>query len=121
MKLCSACLLGAKCAYDGEGNLSKKVLGLLKDEILIPVCPEVFGGLNVPREPSEIQGGNGREVLEEKARVVMKNGRDVTQNFLEGAKKALKIARVFNIDKAILKQRSPSCGKEDSITFSQTI
>lgn len=98
--LCGACLLGVKCRYDGKDKLNKKVLGLAKRKILIPVCPEQLGGLPTPREPAE-QRGN---------KVITKSGKDVTQNFRKGAKEVLKIAKLFNIKEAILKQRSPSCG-----------
>ena len=100
MKLCSACLLGIKCRYDGKSKLNKKVIALSKREILIPVCPEQLGGLPTPREPSEQKG----------KKVVTKLGKDVTKNFKNGAKEVLKLAKRFNIKEAILKQRSPSCG-----------
>lgn len=100
MRLCSACLLGIKCKYDGTGNRNEKVLKLGKKEILIPVCPEQFGGLPTPREPSEQRG----------KKVVTKSGKDVTKNFKRGAKEVLKLAKLLGIKKAILKQRSPSCG-----------
>jgi uncharacterized protein YbbK (DUF523 family) len=100
MRLCSACLLGVKCRYNGESALNKKVVALLKTEVLIPVCPEQLGGLPTPREPAEIVGG----------RVLTKSGKDVTENFERGAMETLKIAKLFNIKEAILKQGSPSCG-----------
>ena len=98
--LCSACLLGIKCRYDGKSNPNKKVIGLFKKEILIPVCPEQLGGLPTPREPAE-QRGN---------KVIAKSGIDVTYNFKKGAREVLKLAKLFGIKEAILKQRSPSCG-----------
>jgi len=100
MKLCSACLLGIKCRYDGKNKPNKKVLELAKKEILIPVCPEQLGGLSTPREPAEQKG----------KKVITKSGKDVTKNFVRGAKQVLKIAKLFGIKEAILKQRSPSCG-----------
>lgn len=100
MKLCSACLLGVKCRYDGKSALNKKVVTLLKSEILIPVCPEQLGGLPTPREPAEIVG----------KRVITRSGVDVTENFVRGARETLRIAKMFNIGEAILKQGSPSCG-----------
>jgi len=100
MKLCSACLLGIKCRYDGKSKPNKKVLELAKKEILIPVCPEQLGGLSTPREPAEQKG----------KKVITKSGKDVTKNFVRGAKQVLKIAKLFGIKEAILKQRSPSCG-----------
>ena len=100
MKLCSACLLGIKCRYDGKSKPNKKVLELAKKEILIPVCPEQLGGLSTPREPAEQKG----------KKVITKSGKDVTKNFVRGAKQVLKIAKLFGIKEAILKQRNPSCG-----------
>ena len=113
MKLCSACLLGIKCRYDGKDNLNEKVVELAKREKLIPVCPERLGGLPTPREPAEIQGN----------RVVTYSGKDVTEYFERGAKKVLKIAKLLGIKEAILKQKSPSCGsgKIYDGTFSGTI
>lgn len=99
--LVSACLLGERCRYDGESKPCGKVLALRERYHLVPVCPEVLGGLTTPRVPSEICG----------ERVLMKNGRDVTENYHTGAQKALAIAREHGCDTAILKERSPSCGK----------
>ena len=100
LKLCSACLLGMNCRYNGKNKLNKKVLRLTKKEILIPVCPEIFGGLPTPREPAEQRGKT----------VITKTGKDVTEYFKKGAKEVLKIAKLFNAKEAILKQESPSCG-----------
>ncbi|MEM1551879.1 MAG: DUF523 domain-containing protein [Candidatus Bathyarchaeia archaeon] len=100
MKLCSACLLGIKCRYDGRDALNEKVIELLKTEILIPVCPEQLGGLPTPREPAEIRD----------ERVITRSGKDVTENFKRGAEEVLKIAKLFDIKEAVLKQGSPSCG-----------
>jgi len=100
MKLCSACLLGVNCRYDGRNALNKKVVELLEKETLIPVCPEQLGGLSTPREPAEIVG----------KRVITSSGRDVTENFMRGARETLKIAKLFGVKEAVLKQGSPSCG-----------
>ena len=103
MKICSACLLGIKCRYDDKIKPNKKLLKLAKKEVLIPVCPEQLGGLSTPREPSQIVGGS-------KVKIMTETGKDVTKNFIRGAKEVLKLAKLFNIKEAILKQRSPSCG-----------
>jgi uncharacterized protein YbbK (DUF523 family) len=100
MKLCSACLLGIKCRYDGGDKANEKVLELAKREILVPVCPEQLGGLSTPREQTEPKGD----------RVVTKSGVDVTDIFEKGAEQVLKIAKAKGIKSAILKQKSPSCG-----------
>jgi len=100
MKLCSACLLGIKCRYDGKSKINEKVLGLAKKEVLIPVCPEQLGGLPTPRESSERKGG----------KVFFKSGKDATDNLKKGAEEVLKLAKLFDAKEAIFKQRSPSCG-----------
>lgn len=75
------------------------------------VCPEVDGGLDTPRPPAEIVGGDGRAVLEGRARVVTARGADVTAAYVAGAHRALEAARRSGATSAILKARSPSCGK----------
>jgi len=100
MKLCSACLLGVNCRYNGKNALNKKVVELLEKETLIPVCPEQLGGLPTPREPAEIVG----------KRVITRSGKDVTENFMRGARETLRIAKLFGVKEAVLKQGSPSCG-----------
>ena len=110
-KLCSACLLGAKCRFDSKSKANKKIIELSKKETLIPVCPEHLGGLPTPRESAGIHGGTGYDVLEGKATVrTVNNGTDVTENFVKGANAVLQIAKCMNIKEVILKQKSPSCG-----------
>jgi len=113
MKLCSACLLGIRCRYDGKSKPDKKIIGLSEKEALIPVCPEQLGGLPTPRENSEING----------KKVITASGKDVTKNFKRGAEETLKIAKLFNVKQAIFKQKSPSCGcgKIYDGTFSRKI
>lgn len=100
--LVSACLLGVCCRYDGRGNPSSFVIDLLsRDGVeLIPVCPEQLGGMTTPRLPSE-----RREDL-----VINRAGEDVTEYFHRGAEEALRVAKLYGCDVAILKERSPSCG-----------
>lgn len=98
--LVSACLLGENCKYNGGNNKNASVIELEKYFELVPICPECFGGLPVPREPSEIKNG----------RVYSKSGTDVTDNFISGAEQSLYIARESNCPAAVLKERSPSCG-----------
>ena len=100
MILCSACLLGVKCRYDGRSKPHKKVLELFKKDALVPVCPEQLSGLSTPREQSEIKDN----------RVVSLSGKDLTQHFKNGAEEVLRIARLLGIRKAILKERSAACG-----------
>jgi len=101
VKLVSACLIGIECRYDGKSNLNKKCFELFKRGKLIPVCPEQLGGLQTPREKSEIQK-NGK--------ILTKSGKDVTKSFIKGAKETLKMAKLLEIKEAILKSKSPSCG-----------
>lgn len=110
MKLCSACLLGIKCRYDGKSKPNKKVIKLAKKEILIPVCPEQLGGLSAPRTACGIFGGDGNDVLSGKAKVLNRRKKDLTKDFIHGTKEVLRIARIYNITEAILRQGSPSCG-----------
>ena len=98
--LVSACLLGESCRYDGKSKPCERVIALKDTYNLIPICPEVMGGLPTPRVPSEICG----------ERVLMKDGRDVTENYNRGAEIALSIARENACTVAILKEKSPSCG-----------
>ena len=97
----SACLLGEKCRYDGEGKLCRDLDRLRNKYNFIAVCPEILGGLKTPRSPSEICGG----------RVVDKDGKDNTEAYLKGAKKALEAAERHKCTFAVLKSKSPSCGK----------
>jgi uncharacterized protein YbbK (DUF523 family) len=97
--LVSACLLGMKCRYDGKSVPCK--LNLPEDKfIIVPFCPEIYGGLPTPRTPSEIVGD----------KVMTSDGRDVSENYERGAREALLLAEKLGIKKALLKERSPSCG-----------
>lgn len=108
--LVSACLLGFCTAHDGDSRPHPALQALAARGRVAPICPEVAGGLPVPRRPAEIRGGDGADVLDGRARVVTVEGRDVTAQYLAGAQAALKVARRFGLDRAVLKARSPSCG-----------
>lgn len=99
--LISNCFLGNNCKYNGGNNYLSKINELKKKYILIPICPEVDGGLSTPREPSEIKDN----------KVYSKSGIDVTSYFERGALKALQTVKKEGITKALLKESSPSCGK----------
>lgn len=99
--LVSACLLGVNCKYSGGNNYNEKVLNFIKDKEVIPVCPEILGGLSTPRPPSERIGD----------KVVNNQDKDVTSEYTKGAEETLKLAKLFNVKKALLKAKSPSCGK----------
>ena len=110
MILISACLLGRNVKYSGGNNLCPWLAKYYNTDDFIAICPECFGVLPIPRPPAEIQGGSGEDVLNGTATVADKDGKDVTQNFINGAQKALAYAKKHNANCAILKARSPSCG-----------
>lgn len=96
----SACLLGDNVKYNGGNNRHEKVLEYIKGHEVVPVCPEMLGGLSVPRAPGEIQDGIVRN----------EDGTSVDYEYRTGAAKAMEIAESERIDMAILQSRSPSCG-----------
>lgn len=110
--LVSACLLGQPVRFDGTGRRSDDVLfeRWRREGRLVPFCPEVRGGLPVPRPPAEISGGSGADVLDGRAVILTPDGTDVTRHFVLGARQALERARSYGIRLAILKEGSPSCG-----------
>lgn len=111
MIIVSACLCGEYCRYDGGTKTDEELVRLVGEGKAVPVCPEQLGGLPTPRLPSEIAGGDGSSVLEGKAKVLARDGSDVTDAFIKGADAALRIAEKYGAKKAILKAGSPSCGK----------
>ena len=98
--LVSACLLGAYCRFDGQLIEDERVTALAEKHTLIPVCPELYGGLPTPRLPGEKWDG----------RVYDKSGADVTEFYEKGAEAALRFANLTGCKYAVLKARSPSCG-----------
>ncbi|WP_455539548.1 DUF523 domain-containing protein [Terrisporobacter sp.] len=110
MLIVSACLVGVNCKYNGENNDNNKVKEFLKDKQYVLICPEQLGGLTTPRKPSEINSIGGKEVLKGNSKVISCENKDVTENFIKGAKESLKIAKMFNCKQALLKESSPSCG-----------
>jgi uncharacterized protein YbbK (DUF523 family) len=109
--LVSACLLGLRTRYDGERmDPHPQALRLIESEMAIPICPEQLGGLPTPREPAEIVGGTGIDVLEGRGQVLTVGGLDVTAQYVAGAQEALRIARLLGAHRAVLSQNSPSCG-----------
>ena len=96
----SACLWGVSCRYDGNSKPCREVISLKEKYNLIPVCPEIMGGLPTPRLSSEIRG----------ELVVMKDGSDVTKEYKRGAEEVLRLAQMFECKIAVLKENSPSCG-----------
>ncbi len=108
--LVSACLCGIPCRFNGKSSRDPKVEKLVRMRRAVPVCPEVLGGLSIPRQPVEITQGGGEDVLSCAAGVISGSGEDMTPFLLRGAFASLKIAKKFKVKKALMKQRSPSCG-----------
>jgi uncharacterized protein YbbK (DUF523 family) len=102
--LVSACLIGENCKYDGSNNDCSHIHDFLAAKTYVAVCPEVLGGLSTPRLPAEVT------YINEEKRVLNKSGTDVTNHFKSGAEIALKIALENQVQVAILKSKSPSCG-----------
>lgn len=98
--LVSGCLLGIGCRYNGTGKLIDELTERMKEYHFIPVCPEQLGGLTTPRLPAERIGD----------KVILKDGKEVTEEFMQGAKETLRLALMYDCKLAILKERSPSCG-----------
>ncbi len=108
--LVSACLLGDRVRYDGEiKKPDPRLMQLYVDGKVIPCCPEVDGGLAVPRLPAEIVCGDGIDVLAGECDIERKDGTSVCDAFLKGANRAYALAVKYNIKIAILKSKSPSC------------
>ncbi len=109
--LISACLLGNQVRYNGTGLLLEHPLikKWQEENRLVAVCPEVAGGMTVPRAPAEIIGGNAEAVLLNRAMVMDNTGKNVSAEFIQGARQALALARENNCVAAILTERSPSC------------
>ncbi|WP_165857048.1 DUF523 domain-containing protein [Marinobacter sp. JSM 1782161] len=113
--LISACLLGENVRYDGGNLLTEHpVIRRWHEEgRVVQVCPEVAGGLPTPRPPAEARGGDGRDVLAGRARIIARDGEDVTDAFVEGASLALRTAEQQHCVLAVLAARSPSCGNRE--------
>lgn len=108
--LVSACLVGLCTRYDARVQSYIQCLEKLRDHCWIPVCPEQLGGLSTPRIAADLVGGNGNAVLDGVARVVTRDGRNVTRNFVLGAEQCLHIALAQGVRSAFLRAKSPSCG-----------
>lgn len=105
----SWCLCGKKCRYDGTAKPDEQAMALAAEGALC-ICPEVLGGLPIPREPAEIVGGDGKDVLDGRAKVISVSGKDVTAEYIAGAEEALRLCREKGVTLALLKANSPSCG-----------
>ena len=122
--LVSRCLLGHPVRYDGGAHGPFDLLQRWQAEgRIVPLCPEVAGGLPTPRPPAEIAGGQGGDVLDGRLPVLTDAGADVTAAFVAGAEIALQLVRQHGLRVAVLKARSPSCGNTQSYdgSFSGTL
>ncbi|MBO0462619.1 DUF523 domain-containing protein [Enterococcus sp. DIV1298c] len=119
----SACLGGVLCRYDGRDKAIPALKKLVAEGQAIMICPEVAGGLPIPREPAEIVGGDGFDVWHQRAKVLTVSGEDVTEVYKSGAIKAYQRLKEKQISTLILKANSPSCGSTSIYdgTFSGTL
>lgn len=107
--LVSSCLVGLATRYDGQTKKNDECLHFLQGKLWLPICPEQLGGLTTPRPAADIVGGDGGAVLDGTARVVTKEGIDVSAQFIRGARQVVTIARQQDVCGVCLKARSPSC------------
>ncbi len=110
--LVSACLLGVTCRYDGRSKPCQAVEQFLRQHnlIAVPICPEQLGGLSTPRLPCEFTHGDGAAVLNGSGKLQRQDGAIMNDAFISGARQALLLAQITRCNRAILKERSPSCG-----------
>ena len=119
--LISSCLIGQPVRYNGSSSEVAGLGELVKQGKAIDMCPEIMGGFRTPREPAEIERGKtASDVLLGKAKIFDKNGIDVTEGFVNGAKNLLEVCKEKGIKIVILKEDSPSCGSNKTYdgTFS---
>ena len=112
--LVSACLIGRPCRYDGRRAASRGLISMLSGRDWVAVCPEQLGGLPTPRAPARLEGGDGGDVLDGRARVINSDGADVTEAYVRGAETILDLAGRLGVSTCCLKDRSPSCGVSPS-------
>lgn len=108
--LVSACLVGVECTHKGGSETASGLLAALDGFTVLPFCPEVEGGLGVPRSRAEVERGDGAAVLDGQAAVRTADATEVTDAYVRGARAALDLARGEGVELAVLKSRSPSCG-----------
>lgn len=122
--LVSSCLVGINTRWDGGTTRNDGIVELVKSGKAVFLCPEQLGGLSTPREPAEIEAGKtAADVLSGEAKVLAKSGKDVTGEFVSGARRILAFCREMGIKTVILKAQSPSCGSQQTYdgTFSETL
>ncbi len=109
--MASACLAGAACRYNGEVKTGEKIRAMFERGEVVPFCPELLGGMEIPRPAMVLSGGDGGAALDGTARVLTRDGGvDCTGAMLEGARRGLAIALAVRPETIFLKARSPSCG-----------
>ncbi len=108
--LISACLAGLSCRYDGGSKPHPRLEDLKRRYDLIPVCPEQVGGLSTPRIPNELQA-SAADILSGQGKIKNQAGEDCTEAFIRGASETLKVVLLLKIKRGLLKDGSPSCGK----------
>ncbi len=121
MIMISACLLGLKTRYDGRSKGNPACLSRLVGRCRVPFCPEQLGGLPTPRAAADIIDGSGADVLAGRAKVVTKDGIDVSAQFIRGAEQALFLARQLEVEAVFLKAESPSCGLNPMSSVTATL
>lgn len=110
MIVVSSCLAGLEVRYNGTHRLDNRIQELVDNNKAIMICPELLGGFTTPREPAEIVGGDGEDVLQGNAQVINRLGKDVTDMYVKGAYETLRIAQEVHAEVIVLKENSPSCG-----------
>ncbi len=103
-------MAGRACRYNGTAKPNEEMTALAQSGEAVLFCPEALAGLKIPRPPAEIVGGDGFDVLNGKARVVNKNGEDITEEFIRGAERVLELVKKSDVSIVYMKERSPSCG-----------
>ena len=103
MVIVSACLLGENCKYNGGNNYSERIAKLLAEREILPVCPEVLAGLGIPREPIELKAGVPYRI----------DGKCLSDKLFGAIEKIKEMIKGKNIEYAVLKSRSPTCGVKE--------
>ncbi len=108
--LVSACLIGIPCRYDGDSSFKESLLKELIGKIVVSVCPELMGGMGVPRVPFELPSLNYDKIFGGEEKIMNKEDEDITEKAINGCLKVLEVCKALGIEKAYLKENSPSCG-----------
>jgi uncharacterized protein YbbK (DUF523 family) len=113
--LISTCLVGVETQYDGGSKRMEEMVAMVRSGRAVCLCPEQLGGLTTPREPAEIEPGKtAADVLAGRGRVLSISGKDVTEQYVSGARKVLAFCQDVGVEAAILRATSPACGSEQT-------